>query len=104
MINGAATNIEHQLEDAFNKGLAQGAENAHKELLTALQNLEGFTLDDASSATKLTRVAHDVFVSPDVKVDSILAGDFLTPLLRAVTTAHNFLKGAYQDNATLEAL
>ena len=84
--------------------MAQGAENARKELLTSLQNLEGFTLEGAISAAKLTRVAYDVFVSPIVKVGAILAGDFLTTMLHAVTTARNFLKGAYQDNGTLEAL
>ena len=104
VVNGAATNIEHQLEDAFNKGLAQGADNAKKELLTALENLEGFTLDGAVSAAKLTRVAYDVFVSPVVKVGSVLAGDFLTTMLRAVTTARGWLKNAYLDNGTLEAV
>ena len=104
VVNGAATNIEHQLEDAFNKGLAQGADNAKKELLTALENLEGFTLDGAVSAAKLTRVAYDVFVSPIVKVGSVLAGDFLTTMLRAVTTARGWLKNAYLDNGTLEAV
>ncbi len=104
VVNGAATNIEHQLEDAFNKGLTQGAENARKELLTALQNLEGFTLDGAINAAKLTRVAYDVFVSPLVKVGSILAGNFLTTMLQAVTTARRYLKSAYLDNGTLEAL
>ncbi|GAC1391538.1 MAG: hypothetical protein NVSMB38_12280 [Ktedonobacteraceae bacterium] len=104
VVNGAATNIERQLEDAFNKGLTQGAENARKELLTALQNLEGFTLDGAIGAARLTRVAYDVFVSPIVKVGSILAGDFLTTMLRAVITARNWLKGAYLDNGTLEAI
>ena len=104
VVNGAATNIEQQLEDAFNKGLAQGADNARKELLTALQNLEGFTLDGAISAAKLTRVAYDVFVSPVVKVGSVLAGDFLTTMLSAVTIARKFLMNAYQDNGTLQAV
>ncbi len=104
VVNGAASNIEHQLEDAFNKGLAQGADNARKELLTALQNLEGFTLDGAIGAAKLTRQAYTVFVSPIVKVGSVIAGDFLTTMLRAVTTARGWLKNAYLDNGTLEAV
>jgi hypothetical protein len=103
-VNGAANNIERQLEDAFNKGLAQGADNARKELITSLQNLEGFTLDGAISAAKLTRQAYTVFVSPIVKVGSVIAGDFLGTMLSAVSTARGWLKNAYLDNGTLEAV
>lgn len=104
VVNGAASNIEHQLEDAFNKGLTQGADNARKELLTALQNLEGFTLDGAINAAKLTRVAYDVFVSPVVKVGAVITGDFLGSMLGAVTNARKYLKAAFLDNGTLEAV
>jgi len=103
-VNGAAANIEHQIEDAFQKGLTQGADNARKELLTALQNLEGFTLDGAISAAKLTRVAYDVFVSPVVKVGAVITGDFLSSMLNAVTSARKYLKAAFLDNGTLEAI
>ncbi len=103
-VNGAASNIEHQLEDAFNKGVAQGADNARKELLTALQNLEGFTLDGAINAAKLTRVAYDVFVSPIIKFGAAVTGDFLGGMVRAIKTARGFLAGAYMDNPTLQAV
>lgn len=103
-VNGAASNLEHQVEDAFNKGLAEGANNARKALLTELQNLEGFTLDGAISAAKLTRMAYDVFVAPIVKVGAVITGDFLGTMLKAVTTARGWLKNAYLDNGTLEAV
>jgi len=103
-VNGATSNLEHQVEDAFNKGLAEGANNARKALLTELQNLEGFTLEGAVSAAKLTRMAYDVFVSPIVKVGSVITGDFLGTMLKAVTTARGWLKNAYLDNGTLEAV
>jgi len=103
-VNGAASNLEHQVEDAFNKGLAEGANNARKALLTELQNLEGFTLEGAISAAKLTRMAYDVFVAPIVKVGAVITGDFLGTMLKAVTTARGWLKNAYLDNGTLEAV
>ncbi len=103
-VNGAASNIEHQLEDAFNKGVAQGADNARKELLTALQNLEGFTLGGAINAAKLTRVAYDVFVSPIIKFGAAVTGDFLNGMLRAVKTARGFLAQGFMDNPTLQAV
>src|SRR5260221_731306 len=60
----AGTNIEHQLQDAFNKGLAAGGEAVRKELINSLDTLEGVSLDAAIGAARLTRVAYDVFVSP----------------------------------------
>jgi hypothetical protein len=102
--NEIGTNIEHQLQDAFNKGVAQGAEQARREILTALDNLEGFTLDGAISAARLTRVAYDVFVSPIVRFGSALTGDFLNGMLGALKTARGWLAGAYQDNASLAAI
>lgn len=103
-VNSATTNIEHQLEDAFNKGLAQGADNARKALLTELENLEGFTVEGAINAAKLTRVAYDVFVAPIVKVGAVITGDFLKTMLNSVTTARGWLKNAYLDNGILQAV
>ncbi|GHO44598.1 hypothetical protein [Ktedonospora formicarum] len=103
-IGDAGTNIERQVQDAFNKGLTQGAENARKEMLTALENLEGFTLDGAITAAKLTRVAYDVFVAPIVQFGSSVAVDFLKAMLSALKTARGLLAGVYQDNATLQAI
>lgn len=103
-VNDVGTNIEHQLQDAFNKGVAQGAEQARREIVTALDNLEGFTLDGAISAARLTRVAYDVFVSPIVHFGSTLTGDFLNGMLGALKTARGWLAGAYQDNASLAAI
>jgi hypothetical protein len=103
-ISTAGTNIEHQIQDAFNKGLEQGAENVRKEFVTTLENLEGFTLDGAISAAKLTRVAYDVFVSPVINFGATITGDFLSGMLRAFKTARGWLAGAYQDNSTLVAI
>ncbi|MBV9230254.1 MAG: hypothetical protein JOZ18_13150, partial [Chloroflexi bacterium] len=103
-LSTAGSNIEHQLQDAFNKGVEQGAENVRREFVTALENLEGFTLDGAVSAAKLTRVAYDVFVSPVIKFGATITGDFLGGMLRAFKTARGWLAGAYQDNSTLIAI
>jgi hypothetical protein len=103
-VNDVGTNIEHQIQDAFNKGVAQGAEQARREIVTALDNLEGFTLNGAVSAARLTRVAYDVFVSPIVHIGSALTGDFLNGMLSALKTARGWLQGAYQDNASLAAI
>ncbi|HEU5227969.1 MAG TPA: hypothetical protein VFU49_09175 [Ktedonobacteraceae bacterium] len=99
-LGDAGTNIEHQLQDAFN----QGADSVRKEFITALDNLEGFSLDGAITAARLTRVAYDVFVSPIVKFGATLTGDFLNSMLSALKTARGWLAGAYQDNATLIAI
>jgi hypothetical protein len=103
-VGSVGNDIEHQLQEAFNKGVAQGAEEARRELVTALDNLEGFTLDGAISAARLTRVAYDVFVSPIVHFGSALTGDFLNGMLSALKTARGWLAGAYQDNASLAAI
>jgi len=99
-LGDAGANIEHQLQDAFN----QGADSARKEFITALDNLEGFSLEGAINAARLTRVAYDVFVSPIVKFGATLTGDFLNTMLSALKTARGWLAGAYQDNATLIAI
>jgi hypothetical protein len=103
-INDVGTNVEHQIQDAFNKGLQQGADEARKEFVTALDNLEGFSLDGAIAAARLTRVAYDVFVSPVVKFGATLTGDFLNGMLKAFKTAREWLAGVYQDNASLIAI
>ncbi len=103
-LGNAEANIEHQLQDAFNKGLQQGADAARKEFVTALDNLEGFSLEAAVNAARLTRVAYDVFVSPVIEFGSTITGDILTGMLRALKTARGWLAGAYQDNNTLAAI
>jgi hypothetical protein len=69
-----------------------------------LNNLEGFTLEGAINAARLTRVAYDVFVSPVIQFGSTITSDFLNGMLRAFKTARGWLAGAGQDNATLEAI
>ena len=103
-LNNATTNIEHQLADAFNNGVAKGAADARKALLNELDNIEGFTIDGAINAAKLTRVAYDVIVAPIVKVGAVITGDFLKTMLNAVTSARGWLKNAYLDNGILQAV
>jgi predicted PurR-regulated permease PerM len=103
-VNTVGTNIEHQLQEAFNKGLQQGADNVRKEFVTALESLEGFSLQGAIDAAKLTRVAYDTFVSPIISFGATLTGDFLTAMLRAVQTARGLLAQSFQDNPTLIAI
>src|SRR6202035_3750071 len=40
-LQNAGTNIEHQLQDAFNRGVAAGGEAVRKELINGLDTLEG---------------------------------------------------------------
>jgi hypothetical protein len=103
-VNTVGTNIEHQLQEAFNKGLQQGADNVRKEFVAALESLEGFSLQGAIDAAKLTRVAYDTFVSPIIKFGAEVTGDFLTGMLRAVQTARGLLAQSFQDNPTLIAV
>lgn len=103
-LSNVGSNIEHQLQDAFNKGLAQGADNARREIITGLENLEGFTLGGAMAAARLTRVAYDVFVSPVIQASATVAGDVLIGMSRAFKTARNLLAGVGQDNTTLQAI
>lgn len=103
-IGETGANIERQVQEAFNKGLEQGTEAARKEFVTALENLEGFTLEGAVTAARLTRVAYDVFVSPVIQIGATVASDFLTAMLKSFKTARMLLAGVYQDNATLQAI
>jgi hypothetical protein len=103
-VNAVGGDIEHQIQDAFNRGLAQGAAAARKDLANALENLEGVSLDSAIAAARLTRVAYDVFVSPIVQFGATLTGNFLAGMAQAMKTARGWLAGAFQDNVTLQAI
>ncbi|HLX41500.1 MAG TPA: hypothetical protein VKR42_13285 [Ktedonobacteraceae bacterium] len=103
-LNDVGTNIEHQLQDAYNRGIAAGGEAVRKELVNSLDTLEGVSLEGAIGAAKLTRVAYDVFVSPLVTLAATVAGDFLNITLRALITGRSWLAAIKQDNDTLAAL
>jgi len=100
----AGTSIEHQLQDAFGKGVAAGEEAVRKEFINALDTMEGVSLEAAIGAAKLTRVAYDVFVSPLVTLAATVADDFLSITLAALTKARSWLQQINADNATLAAL
>ncbi|MBV8696057.1 MAG: hypothetical protein JO183_11280 [Ktedonobacteraceae bacterium] len=104
VVGNVGADIEHQLQDAFNKGLAQGADAVRKDFITSLESLEGFTLASAQTAALLTRRAYDVFVSPIVKFGSTLAADFLGVMLQAFRSGRHILAVVNQDNATLAAI
>jgi hypothetical protein len=103
-LQNAGTNIEHQLRDAFNRGVAAGGEAVRKEFINGLDTLEGVSLEGAIGAARLTRVAYDVFISPIVTLASTIADDFLLALLNALTTGRRWLAQINADNATLLAL
>ena len=103
-MGNAAQNVEQQIQDAFQRGVEQGAENVRKEFVTALENMEGFSLGAAISAAKLTRVAYDVFVSPIIQFGSTLTNDFLNAMLKAFKTARNVLIAVNMDNTALIAI
>jgi hypothetical protein len=94
----------HAIQEAFNRGVAQGSDSVRRELVSALDALEGFTLQGAIDAAKLTRVSYDVFISPIVQFGSQLTKDFLSGMLGALKTARGWLAGIYQDNVTLAAI
>ncbi|HLI71671.1 MAG TPA: hypothetical protein VKV19_18090 [Ktedonobacteraceae bacterium] len=101
--NGAA-NVEHQIQQAFSNGFTQGGEAVRKELINSLESLEGFSLEGAIEAARLTRVAYDVFVSPLVTLAATVADDFLTVTLDALITGRKWLAQINEDSPTLAAL
>jgi hypothetical protein len=103
-LSNVGTNLEHQLEDAYNKGLTAGANAVRKELITGLDNLEGYSLSAAINVARLTRMAYDAFVSPIITLAATVTGDFLNATLQALQTARGFLSKFNQDNDTLNAL
>jgi hypothetical protein len=103
-ISQGTSDLGSQLQQAFNNGVTQGGNAARKDLLNALDDLEGFSLESAIEAAKLTRVAYDVFVSPLVTLSSEVVGDFLTVTLDALIKARQLLAQINEDNATLAAL
>jgi len=94
----------HAVQEAFNRGVAQGADSTRREFVSALDALEGFSLQGAIDAAKLTRVAYDVFVSPVIQFGSQLTAGFLSTMVNALKTARGWLAGIYQDNTTLSAI
>lgn len=103
-IGNGASNIEHQLQQAFQNGVNAGAEAARKDLLNALDDLEGFSLEGAIAAAKLTRISYDVFVSPLVTLAANVADDFLSVTLQALITGRHWLAQINEDSPTLAAL
>ncbi|GCE11121.1 hypothetical protein [Tengunoibacter tsumagoiensis] len=103
-LSNVGSTIGHQVDEAFKKGLSQGADQARREFITSLDNLEGFSLTAAQDAARLTRVAYDVFVSPVINFGATVTGDVLTGLLKAFQTGRHWLVNIGQDNATLEAI
>jgi hypothetical protein len=103
-LENAGSNIEHQIQDAFNRGVTAGGEAVRKELINSLDNLEGVSLDAAMGAAKLTRTAYDVFVSPVVTLAATVAGDFLQATSLALQTGRGWLNRINYGSATLDAL
>ena len=103
-LNDVGTNIEHQIQDAYNKGLAAGAAAVRKEFITGLDTLEGISLSGAINAAKLTRVAYDTFVAPLITLAATVTGDFLNVTLKALIQGRGWLARINQDNDTLAAL
>lgn len=103
-VESASNNLEKQLEASFQRGLQAGEEQVRKEFITALDSMEGVSLDAAIAAARLTRVAYDVFVSPLVTLAATVTGDFLNITLRALQTARSWLALIHQDNDTMQAL
>src|SRR5258708_774330 len=99
-----AANVEHKLQQAFQNGVTAGADAARKELLNGLDTLEGFSLEGAIEAAKLTRVAYDVFISPLLTLAANVADDFLIVTLNALIAGRHWLQQINEDSPTLAAL
>ncbi len=103
-LNNVGTNIEHQLQDAYNRGIAAGEEAVRKEFVNALDTLDGVSLSAAINVTRLMRLAYDAFVNPLIKLAATVTGDFLSVTLTALIQGRGFLAKFNQDNDTLIAL
>jgi hypothetical protein len=103
-IGNTASNIEHQINDAFNRGFQAGADAVRKDFINALEDMEGVSLDAAMGAARLLRSAYDVFVNPLLTLAANVAGDFLSVTLRAYVQARHWLANIGQDNSTLASL
>ena len=103
-LEGLGANIEQQLQNAYNNGIAAGGAAVRKEFINSLDNLEGVSLDGAISAAVLTRKAYDIFVTPIVTLASTIAGDFLGITLRALIAGRGWLDRIQQDSDALAAL
>jgi hypothetical protein len=103
-LEGVGTNIEKDLQDAYNRGIAAGEEAVRKEFLNALDDMEGVSLQAAIASARLTRLAYDAFVSPLVTLAATITGDFLSIILNALITARGWLARIGQDNTTLAAI
>jgi hypothetical protein len=99
---GGQTASENQ--DEFNRGVTQGADDARKQLVEAMNNLEGVTLEGALGAAKLLQGTYDVIVSPVIHFGSTLSGDFLSAMLTAMKNARGYLAQVYQDNNQLASI
>jgi hypothetical protein len=100
----ATNNTDSQMKQAYDQGFSQGAEQARREIISVLDDIESYTLQGAIDAALLTRTAYDVFVSPVIKFGAELTGDFLSGMLGAFKVARNWLASVKQDNATLAAI
>ena len=96
----AINNTAKQMQDAANKA----ADDARRQLLAELDAIDGFTLQGAAEAARLTRVAYDVFVTPIINTSATIAGDVLTGMLSAFKVARGWLASINQDNVTLAAI
>lgn len=103
-VGAGASNLEHQLQQAFQSGVTAGGNAARKDLINALDTIEGFSLEGAIDAAKLTRVAYDVFISPLVTLAAEVADDFLVVTLDALITGRKWLAQINEDSPTLAAL
>lgn len=103
-VSAGTANLEHQLQQAFQSGVTAGGDAARKDLINALDSLEGFSLDGAIEAAKLTRVAYGVFIAPLVTLAAEVADDFLVVTLDALITGRKWLAQINEDSPTLAAL
>ncbi|MBX5449063.1 MAG: hypothetical protein IRZ24_03280 [Thermogemmatispora sp.] len=103
-LSNTASNIEHQVADAFNRGFQAGADSVRKEIIASLENMEGVSLDAAIAAARLLRTAYNVFVNPLLTLAANVTGDFLNVTLRAFKQARQWLANIGQDNQVLAAL
>jgi hypothetical protein len=103
-LNDVGTNLEHQVQDAYKRGLDAGAQAVRKEFINGLDTLDGVSLTAAINVTRIMRLAYDAFVTPLITLAATVTGDFLSVTLTALTQGRGFLAKFNQDNDTLIAL
>ena len=97
-------NLEQRLHDAFNRGFIQGNNSVRQELVVALENIDGLTIDNAITSAKVIRMAYNTFILPIEQSSIGSTRNFLSSMAHACSTARSWLGTIGQDNNILASI